>query len=232
MRNIIKTLLLSAFIFISCGGDDDGSPASGGGGVDGGDLTGTASYTLTFETEFTEDSYPNDYPSNPTFGPILVITHSPEVSVFEIGQLASAGFKAYVEDGDVGALAAFLSDELGEANEGLFIISTTPAIGASASTTIDVTATESRTRITFLARLDPSPDWFVGVNSFDIIDGNELVESATVNLAPLDAGTATGDTYEASTGVENANISTYQGLPFADGPFVGTLATLSIERDE
>lgn len=231
MKNIIKTLLLSTFILTGCGGDDEGSPTTGG-GIDGGDLTGTASYTLTFSTDFTQESYPNDYPSNPTFGPILVITHSPEVSVFEIGEMASTGFKAYAEDGDVGALAAFLTEELGEENEGLFFLSTTSTIGASASTTIDVTATESRTRITFLARLDPSPDWFVGVNSFDIIDGNELVESATINLAPLDAGTATGDTYEASIEVENANISTYQGLPFADGPFAGNIASLLIERDE
>jgi len=224
-------MLVVALILVGCGGDDEGSP-SGGGIIDDGSLNGTASYSLTFETEFTEDAFPTDYPSNATFGPILVITHSPDISIFQIGQSASDGLKAYVEDGDVGALAAFISAEVGEQNEGLFSISTTPSAGPSTSTTIDVTVTEARTRITLLARLDPSPDWFVGLSSFNVIDGNELVDSAMVNLAPLDAGTALGDTYEAPTEPENANISTYQGLPFADGPFAGNIASLVIERNE
>ncbi len=231
MKNIFKTILFSVLLIVSCEGDDDGSPSSGG-VFDGDGLSGTASYSLTFETNFSEDSFPTDYPDNPTFGPILVITHSPEISIFEIGELASDGLKAYAEDGDVGALSAFISADIGEENEGLFVLSTTSAIGAEAATTIDITVTEARTRITFLARLDPSPDWFVGVSSFDVVNGNELVDSEMVNLSPLDSGTASGNTYEAPAEQESANISTYQGLPFADGPFASSIASLLIERND
>lgn len=232
MKNIFKALFVSAFVLMSCGDDDDGSPATGGGGDDlFSDANASADYTLTFETIFTEDQFPTDYPDNASFGPLVVITHAPEVSVYELGQAASDGLQAYAEDGDVNALATFISTELGEENEGSFSITTAPAIGPSAITPIDVTVTPSRTRITFLAKLNPSPDWFVGLSSYDIVDGNELVDQATFNLQVIDAGTAGGDTYEAPPEVESANVMTYQGSPFGDGPFVSSVAMLTVNRN-
>lgn len=232
MKNIFTALFVSAFVLMSCGGDDDGSPTTGGGGDDPfSDANASADYSLTFETIFTEDQFPTDYPANASFGPLVAITHAPEVSVFELGQAASEGLKAYAEDGDVNALATFISTEVGTDNEGSFSITTAPAIGPSTSTNIDVTVTPTRTRITFLAKLNPSPDWFVGVSSFDIVDGNSLVDEETFTLQPLDAGTAGGDTYEAPAEVENANVSVYQGSPFGEGPFASNLAVITITRD-
>lgn len=232
MKNVFfKILCLSAFIFYGCGGDDDGSPMVSGGGGDDFFDTASADYSLNFQTMFTEESFPTDYPSNPTFGTIVAITHAPEVSVYAIGSAASAGLKVYAEDGDVNALASFISDAVGEENEGSFAIVTSPSIEASASTNIDLTVTPSRSRITFLAKLNPSPDWFVGVSSFNVINGNELINEETFNLAPLDAGTASGDTYNAPDGDESANVSLYQGSPFGDGPFSSNLATLTITRN-
>ncbi len=232
MKNIFKTLFLSVFLVTSCGSDDDGSPSGGGGGTDIFANT-NASYTLDFESTFSEDMYPVDYPDNPTFGTVLVITHGPEISVFEMGQLATEGLQAYAEDGDVDGLASFLNQEAGMENEGSFSITTIPAIGPVASASIDVTITPTRSRITFLAKLNPSPDWFVGVSSFDVIDGNELIDEATFVLRPIDAGTAAGNTYEAMDMPESVNISTYVGLPFADGPFTaGEIGNLNISRDD
>jgi hypothetical protein len=233
MKTICKALFISAFVLMSCGGDDEGSPSTGGGGGDDflSDANASADYSLTFETIFTEDMFPTDYPANASFGPIVAITHAPDLSVYQLGQLASDGLKAYAEDGDVNALATFLSAEAGPDNEGSFSITTAPAVGPSTTSTIDVTVTPTRTRITFLAKLNPSPDWFVGFSSFDIVDGTNLVDEETFTLQPLDAGTAGGDTYEAPAEVENANVATYQGSPFGAGPFASNIAVITVSRD-
>lgn len=229
MKNFIKVLVMSVSLLISCG-DDDGSPAStvGGGGSD---LVASAGYTLTFETTFTEETYPTDYPDNATFGPIIAIVHTPEVTVYQNGQLASDGLRAYAEDGDVGALASFLTAELGEEGDSLFSITTEAASSAVSTTTINVTATPTRTRITFLAKLNPSPDWFVGISSFDITDGINLIELEEFDLVPIDAGTDAGTTYNADNEVESSPIANYEGAPFGQGPFFPNPATLTIERN-
>lgn len=229
MKNIFKALFLSAFLVVGCGDDDDGSPQTGGGS--GGDVVPpSADYTLTFETNFTADTHPTDYPDNASFGPIVVITHAPEVSVFQLGQLASAGLESYVEDGDVGALGSFISTELGEEGDGQFAISSVSAVGPETTTTLSATITPTRTRITVLARISPSPDWFVGVNSFDVVDGEVLVETALINLVPLDAGTDGGTTYLSEDIMESNAISVFQGLPFGEGIFP-TLGSLEITRE-
>lgn len=231
MKNVFKALFLSAFLVVSCGDDDDGSPTSVGGGGDDFFSGASANYSLNFETNFTQDLFPIDYPDNPSFGTIVVITHAPDLSVFQIGQMASDGLQAYAEDGDVDALASFISAEVGLENEGSFSIATTPAVGPESSVNINVTLSPTRTRVTFLAKINPSPDWFVGFNSFDIIDGTDLVDEETFTLQPLDAGTAGGDTYEAPAEVENANVSTYPGSPFGAGPFASNIAVITVSRD-
>lgn len=229
MKNIFKALFLSAFVLMSCGDDDDGSPTGGGGGDD--DLIPpSVNYDLTFETNFTADTHPTDYPDNASFGPIVIITHAPEVSVYELGQIASSGFEAYVEDGDVSALGSFISTELGEEGDGQFAIASIPAVGPQSTTNLSATITPTRTRITFLARLSPSPDWFVAVNSFDVVDGAALVDSAFVNLVPIDAGTDSGTTYTSEDMDTSAAIANFQGLPFGEG-VVPALGSLQITRN-
>lgn len=227
MKNIFKVLFLSAFLVVSCG-DDDGAPTGGGG--DGGIVPPNSDYTLTFETNFTEDTHPTDYPENATFGPLLVITHSPQVSVYQLGQVASEGFEAYVENGDAGALGAFISNELGEEGDGQFSISTGSTVGPQSTTTLSATITPTRTRITFLARLDPSPDWFVAVNSFNIIDGDALVENEIINLVPIDAGSDAGTTYLSEDEEQASGVANFQGLPFGAN-VIPALGSLEISRD-
>ena len=231
MKNIMKGVIgIILLLFIGCS-DDDGSPTTGG-GTDTGGLTASANYNITFTTDFTEAEFPQDYPSNANFGTIVVITHSPEVSVYQLGQIASEGLRDYASSGDIDGLASFISADLGEAGDGLFTISTAGTAGVTDEVNTSVTFTPTRTRLTFLARLNPSPDWFLGVSSFDITNGNTLIDNASFNLGPIDAGVVAGTTYTASEGTESLAIANYTGAPFSDGsaPFVSPLGLLEITR--
>lgn len=49
--------------------------------------------------------------------------------------------------------------------------------------------------MSFVVRIVPSPDWFVGVDSLDLCDGGSWREQVAVDLHPYDAGTDSGFTF-------------------------------------
>lgn len=225
----LSYLIILSF-FISCASDDDGGPADEDpmdpdlGGV-------AATYNLELTTSFTEIENPQDYPTNASFGTIVAIVHAPEISVYRLGQVASDGMALYAESGDVEGLAAFIGASLGQNTDGLFSITTGGTVGAESSVTTSVSVTPVRSRITYLARLNPSPDWFIGVSSFDVVDGNTLIDMAELPLRPIDAGVVLGDTYEANGGSEDTAINIYDGTPFGNGNATPQpIATLTIEK--
>ena len=223
-------VIVLSMVILSCG-DDDGSPA--GEPDSGTDFEGnaTAEYTLSFETSFSEEMFPEEYPSNPSFGPVVAIIHSPNINVFQTGSVANDGLAAYAESGDVDALVTALESQQGQ-SEGLFLIQTASNASAVGTSSFDITFTPTRTRVTFLAKLNPSPDWFVGAASLDIVDGNTLKEEIQTGLVLLDAGTKAGETYESSSVSENNTIGICVDAPYAgDGPFVESLGNLTIARN-
>lgn len=50
-------------------------------------------------------------------------------------------------------------------------------------------------QLSFIVRIVPSPDWFVGVDSFDLCDGDHWKENVSLELFPYDAGTDSGFTF-------------------------------------
>lgn len=49
--------------------------------------------------------------------------------------------------------------------------------------------------MSFVVRIVPSPDWFVGVDSLDLCEGGRWKEQASLDLYPHDAGTDSGFTF-------------------------------------
>lgn len=53
----------------------------------------------------------------------------------------------------------------------------------------------NRSQVSFVVRIVPSPDWFVGVDSLDLCEGSRWREQVAVDLYPYDAGTDSGFTF-------------------------------------
>jgi len=227
MKNYFKLFALILCIGIySCSSSDDSGDNGGGGG---GGLDPEALYRVTFTTNFTETTHPTDYPDNASFGKVFLAAHSPGSNIFNVGSIASDGLKLYAEDGDLSNLVSEHSG--GEDNTLMTIITGSSSVGTSTTVTFTVNITPTTTRISFVSKISPSPDWFVGVASFDLVDGNELIESASIRLYPLDAGSDSGTTYESADSPEPGAITQIEGLPFSSGTIASTqLGTLSIER--
>lgn len=50
-------------------------------------------------------------------------------------------------------------------------------------------------QLSFIVRIVPSPDWFVGVDSVDLCDGDHWKDNVSLELFPYDAGTDSGFTF-------------------------------------
>jgi hypothetical protein len=226
MKNYFKlfTLVICISIFSCSKSDDSGDNGGGGGG-----LEPQATYRITFVTNFTETTHPTDYPDNASFGRVFLAAHSPGTSIFTLGGVASDGLKKYAEDGDLADLVAEHSG--GEDNNTMTIITGSSNVSTSTTITYDINVTPTTTRISFVSKITPSPDWFVGVSSIDLVNGNELIESASFRLYPLDAGSDSGTSYESPDSPEPGPISQIQGTPFSSGSIESTqIGTLSVER--
>lgn len=220
----VIVLCLSLF---ACSEDND----SGNNGGGGGGIVAQATYRITFMPNFTAETHPTDYPDNAMFSKIFLVAHGASTDIFSLGSLASPGLKLYVEEGDSSTL---LSEHTGgEDDDAATIIVGTSDVGPTTSVFFDILVTPTTTKISFISKISPSPDWFVGIDAFELANPDDtLIEEAELRLFPLDGGTDSGTTYESPNEPEPAPMTQIEGLPFNDGG--GTLTTilgiLKIER--
>ncbi len=231
MKKLIFLLTILG-LFAACTSDNSGN---GGGNDDGGGggLIPQATYRITFTGEFTSNSHPQDYPANPMFSGMVLIAHSNTTTVFRNGQLASAGLEEYVEDGS----STNLVQEHTQTEEGInpTVILVGNDIGPTGVDVINMTITPSTTRFSFVSKIGPSPDWFVGIDAFDfVLPDNTLVEDITIKLFPRDAGTDSGTTYTSDDMDDDGTISDIAGFPFVDDSGginqINRLGTVRLER--
>jgi len=238
MKYYLSTLSLCiALFFIGCSSDDEGS---GGPTGPGEPEEITATYRLTLTTNFTADTHPTDFPAGAMFGPMFGVSHNNEAVLFRDGQLSSAGFRNYIDTGDVSELTQEISpqdDSDTDGNNSIANVTTGSSVSAVATSSIDVVVTQSTQFISFVAALSPSPDWFVGVDAFDILgsDGVLIDSSGVIELLPFDAGFDAGVTYLSDPVQESIGVSPIVGAPFtilndAGLEILNPLATLTINR--
>ena len=50
-------------------------------------------------------------------------------------------------------------------------------------------------QLSLMVKMIPSPDWFVGLDSVNLCEGNEWKQEVNIDLQPYDAGTDSGFTF-------------------------------------
>ncbi len=100
--------------------------------------------------------------SGQTFTPLLVVSHSPRINLFELGEPATDELAIVAEAGDVGPLAALLSGLHGK------VLATADSGGLLApgeSVTVEIPAGGRFDRISVVGMLIPTNDTFVALDS-------------------------------------------------------------------
>lgn len=149
-------------------------------------------YRMVLHTYWTRDKFPKHYPDwrpPAQWSKIYGLSHDRSYVLFRLGRRVSVPVRQFAETGR--------SDALGSA-PGTMDVFGAPAISQGAGRTeAEFFVDGNHSRVSIMARMIPSPDWFIGVDSFDLcVDGNWL-DSITIEVDPIDAGTDNGFTFTA-----------------------------------
>ncbi|XP_065197868.1 spondin-2-like isoform X2 [Sycon ciliatum] len=147
--------------------------------------TGTATYTVTFESQWT-------LPTPPTFAhwsPPIGTSHSACYVMWRRGTDASTGMEAMAELGRTGSLK---SEFTAQGADTLDTISGIPPSVQRSAPAITFTVDRYRPYVSVTSMIAPSPDWFVGVDTLDLCDDSSWVNEVVRPAFPYDAGTDNG----------------------------------------
>lgn len=154
----------------------------------------SATYKVTFNATWSEETHPDDFPPNPHFSGLIGASHNDEVSFWKVGEQATDGIKNMAETGSKNPLTI----EIGNAiiDKTAYKLISGSGIGTSpGSVSEEFMVSENYPLVTLVTMIAPSPDWFVGVDSLNLFENGSFVEEKIVVLYAYDAGTDSGTTY-------------------------------------
>jgi hypothetical protein len=155
-----------------------------------------AEYRLTFEAAWSVATHPTDFPPNPHFSDLIGAAHSPDVRLWQVGELASPGIQNMAETGSKSPLEAEI-DALIAAGDACVQISGGGINPSPGVVTVVFGVSEACPAVSVVTMVAPSPDWFVGVSALSLLGDGGWVDEETVELFPYDAGTDSGAGYTA-----------------------------------
>jgi hypothetical protein len=147
-------------------------------------------YEATFTAAWSSQSHPGAYPAGAHFSALIGGVHSPTVSFWTPGALASAGIEQMAEVGGTSALRGEVQTAINTGNA--LAVLQGAGIGSPGSTSLTFGVTPEFPLVTLTSMVAPTPDWFVGVHGFDLRDGGGWKQQATIDLFAYDAGTEEG----------------------------------------
>lgn len=157
-----------------------------------------AKYEVTFESLWSRHTHPKDFPTNGTptrFSDVIGASHSADYQFWNYGNFASEGLRQVAERG----ATRMLESELKAQSEHIRTIIKARGISHSNVTgkTFAVFRVDRKHHLmSIVSKIDPSPDWVVGVSRLELCLRNcNWVEQKVLNLYPYDAGTDSGITY-------------------------------------
>lgn len=159
-----------------------------------------AKYELVFEALWSKYTHPDEFPENgwlAKFGDIIGASHSAEFRMWQHDSYASDGVKELAETGSTKKLEAELKQvssmtrTIIKARELYY-----PTLNSKTSAVFRTDHLHHL--VSILSKLSPSPDWMVGVSGLELCQADcSWALQRTVDLYLWDAGTDSGDTFEA-----------------------------------
>ncbi|XP_067909491.1 spondin-2-like [Heterodontus francisci] len=169
-----------------------------------------ASYSFSFLAEWNSLSFPKQYPTHrppAQWSMLFGCVHNYDFTLWAEGAVASSGVKMFVEDGKHETLLEEVNATLGTVQSWFH---TNPIIAGEGNSSTLFTVTPTHPLVSFLVRIIPSPDWFLGANSINLCENNTWKESYTLDLFPWDAGTDSGFTFSSPNFATNPQETIFQ----------------------
>ena len=141
------------------------------------------------------------------------VTHARRYVLFRDGNTASSGVILMAENGrDTVLQAEWAEAARKDRVRALFEAADLAVLPGAVSVKFETTA--DRPFVSFVSMIAPSPDWFTGLASVPLQDGEVWRDSITVPLWAWDAGSDSGETYDS----ENAEVQPRQSVRLLTAP--------------
>lgn len=158
--------------------------------------TDQATYKVTLESLWCDGShFPTDCPSSNHWSGLAIGAHTSNVTMFRVGQLASAGVQSVAETGATATLSTEWGAHKAAGVASDLVVETMPA--KITTSTVTVTMCSEFPLVSFVSMMAPSPDWFIGVDSLNLRTSGGWTSESIQKLVVLDAGTDGGSSYTA-----------------------------------
>lgn len=161
-----------------------------------------AVYRVSFVSKWSQKTHPTGFPADPHFSGLVGLVHNSKGSLWSPGKLASPGMESMAETGRKATLLAE-GRELIAQGEALRTVSGNGTALSPGRASIDIVVNQDFPLVSLVSMIAPSPDWFVGVSSLSLREGDDWVASKAINLALYDSGTDDGRTF--AYGFRNTN---------------------------
>ena len=160
-----------------------------------------AQYQIVFTGMWTAKTHPLEYPkagafSGPHFSGLIGATHRPGYALFKQGTPPSAGLERLSEEGKHSPLDQEIRAAIAAGAAGA-LFETRPLRDTSGSTETTVRVDAAHSRVSAVAMIAPSPDWFAGAADVELRENGRWVDAREVILYAWDSGGDDGTTYEA-----------------------------------
>ena len=166
--------------------------AAGLGGLAHAQETDTVTYEVTFQGNWTLESTPDGVVGGAHFTTLIGGVHNSSVSFWSVDGTASSGVERMAE---LGATSTLRSEILASPHTHAVILQSVSG-GGTGSATFDLEVPDTHPLVTLSSMIGPSPDWFVGISSRSLQDGQgEWRARLEIELFPYDAGTEEGEEF-------------------------------------
>ncbi|MEO1369007.1 MAG: spondin domain-containing protein, partial [Acidobacteriota bacterium] len=211
-RALISTLALSTLVALAA------APAAVA------EPTQTAQYRVTFQATWSASTHPSQFPGDRAhFSSLIGGVHNQNVTFWGPGQIASDGVEAMAERGATSPLDSEIQAAI-DAGAARAIVRGGGIALSPGSASASFTASLDHPLLTLVSMVAPSPDWFLGLHDYSLLDNGDWVQQRVIPLFSYDAGTDSGSNFIGSDINTNpaAPISLIQGGPLANGVPLGT----------
>ncbi|XP_056642503.1 spondin-2 [Diorhabda sublineata] len=153
-------------------------------------------YKVVLHTFWSRETFPKHYPDwrpSAQWSKVFGRSHDKSFTLFRLGQKSSAGIKEFAETG-----RSELLEEQSQGEGGVYDEFNAPPIPSGVGRTeTEFFVDGNHSKVSLMSRIVPSPDWFIGIDSFDLCVNGNWLDSITIEVDPIDAGTDNGFTFTA-----------------------------------
>jgi hypothetical protein len=193
----------------------------------------TARYQVVFNATWSQQTLPTNCPANAHFSGLVGGTHNGNVHFWRDGEAASEGIRLMAELGQKTTLLNEIAPAITNGTAHFQLsgggISLSPG---SVSLTFPLPMTRDHPLVTLVSMIAPSPDWFVGVDSLNMIEGGQWVTNKRVTLYGRDAGTDSGISFASPDQVTEPPgvVTAFSGFPALQNGVIVPFGTFTFTR--